>query len=155
MSFEMPKPTEHHQKLKKLAGQWTGVEKMYPSEWDPKGGTATGRQSARVSLDGFAVLMDYEQERDGNITYQGHAVWTYDPKESVYVLHWFDSMGSPAEVFKGAFSGDVLTVSHGGPMHARMTYDFSQGSAKIMSKMEMSKDGKSWDTFFESTYEKK
>ena len=33
MSFEMPKPTGHHQKLKKLAGQWTGVEKMYPSEW--------------------------------------------------------------------------------------------------------------------------
>jgi hypothetical protein len=45
-------------------------------------------------------------------------------------MHWFDSMGSPAEVFKGAFNGDVLTVSHGGPMHARMTYDFSQGAAK-------------------------
>lgn len=154
MSFEMPKPTEHHQKLRKLAGQWSGVEKMFPSEWDPQGGTATGRQSAKVSLDGFAVLMDYEQERDGNITYQGHAVWTYDAKESVYVLHWFDSMGSPAEVFKGEFKGDVLTVSHGGPMHARMTYDFSHG-AQLKSKMEMSKDGQSWNTFFESTYEKK
>ena len=81
-------------------------------------------------------------------------MWTYDPKENVYVLHWFDSMGSPAEVFKGAFKGDVLTVSHGGPNHARLTYDFSQGS-QLKSKMEMSKDGKSWNTFFESTYEKK
>jgi hypothetical protein len=154
MPFEMPKPTEHHQKLTKLAGQWTGVEKMYPSEWDPKGGEATGRQSARVSLDGFAVLMDYEQERDGNITYQGHAVWTYDPKENAYVMHWFDSIGSPAEVFKGSFNGDVLTVSHGGHMHARMTYDFSQG-AKLKSKMEMSPDGQKWNLFFDAVYEKK
>jgi len=39
-------------------------------------------------------------------------------------------------------------------MHARMTYDFSHG-AQLKSKMEMSKDGQSWNTFFESTYEKK
>lgn len=62
--------------------------------------------------------------------------------------------GSPAEVFKGGFDGDVLTVSHGGPNHARMTYDFSQ-DAKLKSRMEMSKDGRSWSTFFESAYEKK
>ncbi len=61
MTFEMPKPTAHHQKLTKLAGQWTGVEKMFPSDWDPKGGTATGRQSARVSLDGFPLLLHYDQ----------------------------------------------------------------------------------------------
>jgi len=154
MSFEMPKPTEDHQKLKKLAGQWHGMEKMYPSDWDPKGGVATGRQSAKVSLDGFAVVCDYEQERDGQITYMGHAVWTYDPKESVYLLHWFDSMGSPPEVFKGSFQGEVLTVSHGGQMHARMTYDFSHGT-KLKSKMEMSPDGKNWNTFFDAEYEKK
>jgi hypothetical protein len=151
----MPKPTEQHEKLKRLAGQWQGEEKMYPSDWDPKGGVATGRQSTRVSLDGFAVVSDYEQERDGRITYSGHAVWTYDAKEKQYLMHWFDSMGSPPEVFKGDFQGDVLTViSHGGPMNARMTYDFSQGS-KLKSKMEMSPDGKNWNTFFDATYEKK
>lgn len=152
--MEMPKPTEHHRKLTKLVGQWQGEEKMYPSEWDPKGGVATGRQHARVSLDGFAVLADYEQERDGRITYMGHAVWTYDPKENCYLLHWFDSMGSPPEVFKGSFQGEVLTVSHGGRMHARMTYDFSHGST-LKSKMEMSPDGKNWSTFFDAEYVKK
>ncbi len=152
--MEMPKPTEHHEKLKRLAGQWQGMETMYPSQWDPKGGTATGRNHARVSLDGFAVLADYQQERDGTITYMGHAVWTYDAKQGCYVMHWFDSMGSLPEVFTGSFSGDVLTVAHGGAMHARMTYDFSHGS-KLKSKMEMSPDGKNWSTFFDAEYEKK
>lgn len=153
--FEMPKPTEHHHKLKKLAGQWQGEEKMYPSQWDPKGGIATGRNQARVSLDGFALVADYEQERDGQITYMGHAVWTWDAKENCYVMHWFDSMGSPPEVFKGNFEGERLMVSsHGGPMQARMTYDFSQ-AAKLKSKMEMSPDGKSWSTLFDAEYERK
>ena len=102
---------------------------------DLKGGTATGRQSARVSLDGFAVLMDYEQEqrREHHRSAPRRVEMIY-LKDSVDEMHWVDLMGSPAEVFKGAFNGDVLTVSHGGPMHARMTYDFSQGAAKIMSK---------------------
>ena len=153
--MEMPKPTEHHEKLKKLAGQWQGVEKMYPSQWDPKGGTATGHNHARVSLDGFAVLADYRQERDGATTYMGHAVWTWDAKENCYNMHWFDSMGSPPEVFKGNFEGERLTVSsHGAAMHARMTYDFSQG-AKLKSKMEMSADGANWNTLFDAEYEKK
>ena len=154
MPFEMPKPGEHHEKLKKLAGQWQGEEKMYPSDWDPKGGTAMGHTSARVSLDGFAVLSDYHQERDGRVTYQGHAVWTYDAKEGCYVLHWFDSMGSPAEVFKGTFENNVLTVSHGGKMHARLTYDLSHGDT-MKSKMEMSPDGTHWNVFFDGIYRKK
>jgi hypothetical protein len=153
--FEMPKPTEHHQKLNKLVGQWKGEEKMYPSQWDPKGGMAMGHNHARVSLDGFAVVADYHQERDGQVTYQGHAVWTWDAKENCYTMHWFDSMGSPPEVFKGNFDGERLTVSsHGAAMHARMTYDFSQGS-KLKSKMEMSPDGESWNTLFDAEYVKK
>ena len=120
-----------------------------------KGGKATGRMNTRQALDGFAVIYDYEQERNGAITYAGHAVYTFDPKESCYVLHWFDSMGSPPEVFKGTFTGDVLTLAHGGPgMHARMTHDFSK-EKRMVSRMEMSPDGKAWKTLFDGTYEKK
>lgn len=32
--MEMPKPTPHHEKLKVLAGTWTGDETMKPSPWD-------------------------------------------------------------------------------------------------------------------------
>jgi hypothetical protein len=149
----MPKPTEHHDKLRRLVGRWTGTETMHPSQWDPNGGTATGRNDCRMALDGFAVITDYEQERDGVITFRGHGVTTYSPTEACYILYWFDSLGSPAEVFKGDFDGDVLTVSHGGHMNARLVYDFSQAGI-MRSRMYMSEDGDAWATLFECDYER-
>ncbi len=150
--MEMPKPGPGHLRLERLAGQWEGEETMHPSPWDPKGGVALGRTKSRVALNGFALIGDYEQERDGVITFTGHSVMTYDPKEDLYSLYWFDCMGSPPEVFTGRFDGDVLTVGHGDPgMHARFTYDLSQ-PRQMATKMEMSEDGSAWKTLFEARY---
>jgi hypothetical protein len=149
--MDMPKPGPGHKRLEMMTGTWEGEETMYPSQWDPKGGTATGRTVSRLALSGFAVLSDYQQERDGKVTFTGHGVMTFDPKQDLYVLHWFDCMGSPPEVFTGRFEGDVLTVSHGGPMHVRLTYDYGQ-TGKLLSKMEMSQDGSTWKTLFDGVY---
>jgi len=152
--MEMPRPTPGHLLLEKLAGSWEGEETMHPSQWDPKGGIATGRNKQRLSLGGFALVTDYEQERDGKITFTGHGVYTYDQTEDRYSLHWFDCMGSPPEVFVGGFEGDVLTLAHGGPgMHARMTYDLSTPGT-MMSMMEMSPDGEDWKVLFEANYKR-
>ena len=100
---------------------------MYPSPWDPEGGIAIGRMDSRVALSGFALINDYEQERDGTITFSGHGVFTYDPKIDVYALVWVDCMGAPPEIFKGKFEGDILRLAHGGPgMHVRLAYDLSE-----------------------------
>jgi len=150
--MEMPKPSAGHQKLEKLAGRWEGEETMYPSQWDPKGGTAIGRTTSRMALDGFALIGEYEQERNGIITFSGHSVFTFDAQENLYSLHWFDCLGTPPELFTGRFDGDVLTVSHGGPgMHARLTYDISDAQ-HLASKMEMSEDGTNWRTLFDGRY---
>jgi hypothetical protein len=153
--MEMQKPTPGHLMLEKLAGFWEGEETMHPSQWDPNGGVAIGRNKHELSLDGFALISDYEQERDGAITFTGHGVYTYDPEEERYSLHWFDCMGSPPELFVGGFEGDALTLAHGGPgMHARMTYDLSTPGA-MKSKMEMSSDGEDWKVLFEATYQRR
>jgi hypothetical protein len=150
--MEMPKPTAGHRRLAKLAGSWEGQETMYPSRWDPNGGVAVGRNRHTLGLGGFALLSDYEQERDGSVTFTGHGVYTYDPKADRYSLHWFDCMGSPPEVFVGGFEGDVLTLGHGGPgMHARMTYDLTDAET-MRSRMEMSTDGAAWSTLFDAVY---
>jgi len=150
--MDMPSPTPGHARFSKLAGNWKGEEKMHPSQWDPKGGIAVGKMNSRIDLSGFAMISDYVQERDGQTTFAGHSVTTYEPKEDLYTMHWFDCMGSPPEVFTGKFSGDTLVVGHGGPgMHARMTYDLSD-PAKMVSKMEMSQDGREWKTLFDGTY---
>ena len=152
--MDMPKPSTGHVLLEKLSGSWEGEETMYPSQWDPKGGVALGRNKHRLSLGGFALISDYEQERGGAITFTGHGVYTYDPKEDRYSLHWFDSMGSPPEVFVGGFEGDVLTLAHGGPgMHARMTTNLSTPGI-MKGKMEMSPDGTEWKVFFEAVYKR-
>lgn len=150
----MPKPSAGHQRLDKLVGTWEGEETMHPSQWDPKGGVAKGRNDHRLDLGGFALLADYRQERDGAVTFTGHGVYTYDPEGDRYVLHWFDCMGSPPEIFTGGFEGDVLTLAHGGPgMHARMTSDYSIPGV-MKAKMEMSPDGQSWNVLFEATYKR-
>lgn len=152
--MEMPTPSSGHEKLKMLVGRWHGVETMHPSPWDPKGGSAVGRNNHRLALNGFALISDYEQERDGAITFRGHGVMTYDPGEARYVLHWFDSLGSPPEVFQGDFEGDVLTLAHGGPgMHARLIYDLTREGI-LGARMEMSPEGADWATFFECDYER-
>jgi hypothetical protein len=151
--MDMPKPAEQHLRLQELVGEWQGTETMHPSQWDPQGGTAIGRMNSRLALSGFAVISEYEQERDGAVTFTGHGVMTYDTTEACYVLHWFDCLGSPPEVFKGTFDGDVLTIGHGGPgMHARFTYDLSR-EKKMASRMEMSPDGEDWK-LFEASYDK-
>jgi hypothetical protein len=150
--MDMPKPSPGHRLLEKLAGTWEGEETMHPSQWDPEGGAAIGRNRHELSLGGFALIADYEQERDAAITFTGHGVYTYDPAEDRITLHWFDSLGSPPEVFVGGFEGEILTLSHGGPgMHARMTYDFSTPES-MKGMMEMSPDGKEWKVLFEATY---
>ena len=153
--MEMPKPTPGHSRLEALAGHWEGEETMHPSQWDPEGGIAVGRRTSRLALNGFALISDYEQERDGVITYTGHGVWSFDPSEDLYALHWFDCMGSPPEVFLGRFEGDVLTVAHGGPgMHARLTYDLTDPQ-HLLTKMEMSQDGATWSTLFDGRHERR
>ena len=147
-----PELSPGHARFEQMAGQWDGEETMHPSQWDPKGGAATGRNDCKVSLKGFAMLTEYEQERDGEITFTGHGIYTYDPNADEYTLHWFDCMGSPPEVFKGRFDGDVLVLGHGGPgMHARMTYDYTTPGV-LDARMEMSDDGEDWNILFEATY---
>ena len=67
--MEMPKPSPGHVLLEKLVGSWEGEETMHPTQWDPVGGVAIGRNRQQMSLRGFALITDYEQERDGTVVY--------------------------------------------------------------------------------------
>jgi hypothetical protein len=152
--MEMPKPGPGHAQMEKLAGIWEGEERMHPSQWDPQGGTALGRRTGRLALNGFALVSDYEQERGGAVTFSGHGVLTFDAKRDLYLLHWFDCMGSPVERFEGPFRDGVLTLSHGGPgMHARLTYDLRK-PGEMPTTMEMSPDGVKWNALFDALYKR-
>ena len=154
--MEIPRPTEAHETMARLAGSWSGTELMHPSPWVPEEVRADGRTDGRVALGGFAVIVDYKQERDGQVTFTGHGVYTYSAAERCYVLYWFDSMGGPPNLFKGDFEGDVLTLvsdesCQDGPRLSRLVYDLSKPGV-LESRMEVSQDGTAWKVFMEATY---
>ena len=155
-TMETIRPTDKHQKLKALEGTWVGEEKIHPTPFDPKGGAARGRTESRVDLDGFYLVSDYVQERDGKTCYKGHGILGYDPKTNSYTMNWFDTMGFPAgEPAKGAWEGNRLSFQKVGPMgHGRYTYELL-GEGKYNFTLEHSPDGKSWSKFMEGTYTKK
>jgi len=151
--MDLPKPGADHERLEKLAGPWAGTETMHPSPWDPKGGKAEAVTRGRISLGGFAVVVDYEQRRDGRVTFEGHGVYLWDGEAREVVLHWFDSMGGGREEFRGSWDGDRLTLTSKNPMgYARMLYDFSE-PGRLSSAMDMSKDGESWSRLFDGSYQ--
>jgi len=151
---DMPEPGENHRRLNQLAGRWSGQEKMHPSPWDPKGGMATARCDNKVAVDGFLITHEYEQERNGVVNFRGHGVFTYDANEKCYVMHWWDSMGMGANIFKGNFNGNTLqmTCPHC-DFSTRATWEFPEAN-RYRFRMECSQDGKQWNTMVEGDYTK-
>ena len=151
--MEMPKPTDAHRQLERLVGSWKGIERMFPSPWNPAGGEAIGRIHNRLALDGFVVVQDYAQETDSVVTFRGHGVFSWNATESCYVLHWFDSMGMPPNEYRGNISENVLTLSAKWPqgMH-RVVFDLSQ-EGHYTFRMEVSESGEQWATLMEGQYE--
>jgi len=150
--MEMPKPTTAHRQLEKLVGRWAGEERVHPSPFDPEGGMAIARLENRLALDGFAVVQDYEQERDGKINFRGHGVLRWDATQQCCEMYWFDSMGMPPSIFRGNFDGEILTLAckdqHG---HSRATFDLSK-KTQYAFRMEVSPDGNQWFPFLEGSY---
>jgi len=150
--MDMPKPNDAHKKLAKLAGSWRGEEIMHPSPWAPAAHKAQGKIRSAVGVDGFLVSGEYEQSRDGAVTYRGHSVYWYDDEKKRYVLHWWDSMGMAPNVFEGGFQGDVLTMTTVSPMgHHKVVYDVSKPD-EMRWKMESSQDGQKWTPMMDGTY---
>jgi hypothetical protein len=151
--MQMPTVQEQHRKLAKLAGTWKGQEKLFPNAWDPNGGTAVSRVESRVDLDGFFVLTDYVEERDGRVSYRGHGVYGWDQSHECYTMHWFDSMGGGGTTVpaRGMWEGNTLFFQNETPMgHGRYTYVFDDDGYTF--KIDNSQDGKTWTPFMEGRY---
>jgi len=153
--MEMPKPGPAHEKFSLFAGNWVGDEKIHATPWDPQGGPAVARVDNRLALGGFAIVQDYVQERGGKVSIEGHAVLRWDEPGQQYVMLWWDSMGFPPGEFRGAFHGDVLTMTSESPMgHSRCTFDFTR-AGKYDFRLESSPDGSQWAPFIEGSYARK
>lgn len=149
----MPQPTENHKKLQILIGAWTGDEKLSPSPWGP-GGVAKGRSSYKLDVDGFYVVGDYAEEKDGKTVFRGHSIFGWDDQQKIFVWYWFDSMGMPPpQPARGKWEGDTLMFEqHWEKGDSRYAYRF-EGQNRYQFKIENSYDKmKTWQTVMEGDY---
>ena len=151
----MPKPGDPHKRLEALVGEWSGPETVHPAPWDPAGGEAVGEVVNSWILDGFAVMQQYAQIRNGTRNFSGHGVFWYDPAVEEYGMTWWDSLGGPASHFRGSFDGDRLVLVSDMPQggFCRSVFDIgTPGSYSFL--MEVSPDGEHWAPAMEGTYER-
>ena len=85
-----PTPLDEHRRLAVFAGEWAGEEMVYPSRW-VAGGPATSHVVARMDLNGFYLIQDTRQTRDGKESFATHGVFTFDREDRLYKLFWYDS----------------------------------------------------------------
>jgi hypothetical protein len=147
-----PEPGSHHARLQALVGTWEGAELLRPSPWGP-GGPAVGRFVNRVAIDGFFVISDYEEVKDGEVTFRGHGVYGWDELDKCYLLYWFDTMGmAPPAPARGQWQGDTLTLVLSQPgAQVRYTHVFDR-EGEYRFRLESKRDGDDWKTLMEADY---
>lgn len=151
--------SDKQHRLRARVGTWVGEERMAPSQWAPDGMTAEGCNETRMAAGGFAQVTEYTQKIDGKVTFQGLSVTAWDPSAEGYVLHWYDSMGSPPQVYRGDFeasgAGERLVFLGPGPGGAqqRLISEYPDADT-LQASAESSTDGEVWTQTFEATYKR-
>jgi len=141
------------ERLGAMVGSWIGDELMHPSAWSPESRKAEAKVETRYACDGQVVVVDYRQERDGEVTYRGHGVFGYHAPTGRYLQHWSDSMsGIATEATPGTWDGETLTFLGKGPMgQVRYAYRFPGPDAYEFA-MAMSADGETWQPLVDAKY---
>jgi hypothetical protein len=151
--MEMPTIGREMQRMTELfAGTWRGEERLFPSEWDPVGGPAVGTWTVRPAAGGFALSVEYVEERDGKVAYQGHGVHAQDARDGQLYAFWFDNIGMvPKAGVAATLDGDRYTYTEASPMgRSRFTYAWQDGGFTFA--IDRSTDGVAWKPMHAGTY---
>jgi len=137
-------PLAEHARLAAFAGEWNGEEVVFPSRWT-EGGPATSRTVARMDLNGFYLIQDSVQMRDGKQAFATHGLFTYDRDDRTYKLFWYDSLGyTPPSPASGGWVGKTLTLVRGSLRgNARHVYEIIDDNSYSL-KIQFSPDAEGW-----------
>jgi hypothetical protein len=152
--MEMPRPGEAHRRLHRLAGIWEGAEEMHGLP-PGQGGAFQGRHHHRVDVGGLYLLGDYQQQRDGKPSFQGHSVFGVDSGSGEVCRYWFDALGMvPAGPSRGAWNGDELVLLARFPQGVGRYRYTLEGEDRFRFQLESSLDGESYRTVMIGRYRK-
>ncbi|RXH07582.1 DUF1579 family protein [Bradyrhizobium guangzhouense] len=145
-------PLAEHARLAAFAGEWNGEEMVFPSRWTA-GGPATSRTVARMDLNGFYLIQDSVQMRDGKQAFATHGLFTYDRDDRTYKLFWYDSLGyTPPSPASGGWVGNTLTLVRGSLRgNARHVYEIIDDVSYSL-KIQFSPDAEGWADVLTGVY---
>ncbi len=145
-------PLAEHARLSAFAGEWDGEEMVFPSRWTA-GGAATSHTVARMDLNGFYLIQDSVQMRDGKPIFATHGIFTYDRDDRTYKLFWYDSLGyTPPSPASGGWVGKTLTLVRGSLRgNARHVYEIIDDNSYSL-KIQFSPDAEGWADVLTGVY---
>ena len=145
-------PLPEHARLAAFAGEWDGEEVVFPSRWTA-GGPATSRTVARMDLNGFYLIQDGVQMRDGKQVFATHGIFTFDRDDRTYKLFWYDSLGyTPPSPASGGWVGKTLTLVRGSLRgNARHVYEIIDDDSYSL-KIQFSPDAEGWADVLTGVY---
>ena len=145
-------PLPEHARLAAFAGEWDGEEVVFPSRWTA-GGSATSHVVARMDLNGFYLIQDSVQKRDGQQIFATHGIFTYDRDDRTYKLFWYDSLGyTPPSPASGGWVGQTLTLVRGSLRgNARHVYEIIDDNSYSL-KIQFSPDAEGWADVLTGVY---
>ncbi|MBH5369285.1 DUF1579 family protein [Bradyrhizobium glycinis] len=145
-------PLPEHARLAAFAGEWDGEEMVFPSRWTA-GGPAASRVVARMDLNGFYLIQDSVQMREGKQVFATHGIFTFDRDDRTYKLFWYDSLGyTPPSPASGGWDGKTLTLVRGSLRgNARHVYEILDDNSYSM-KIQFSPDAEGWADVLTGVY---
>ena len=145
-------PLAEHARLAAFAGEWNGEEVVFPSRWT-EGGPATSHVVARMDLNGFYLIQDSVQMRDGKQVFATHGIFTFDRDDRSYKLFWYDSLGyTPPSPASGGWVGKSLTLARGSLRgNARHVYEIINDDSYSL-KIQFSPDAEGWADVLTGVY---
>jgi hypothetical protein len=146
-----PSPGPSHNQLARLAGHWSGTERMPPSQWVSREVVAAADVRASVVAGGFVLSWRYAQYQGNREVYSGQGVLWIDPETDGVALDWWDSMGGAHQRFTGEWEGDTLTLRSETPRgHSRATWTLD--GDRLTRVLEVSPEGATWAVGMTGTY---
>ena len=145
-------PLPEHTRLSVFAGEWDGEEVVFPSRWTA-GGPAISHVVARMDLNGFYLIQDAIQMRDGKQSFATHGLFTWDRDDRTYKLFWYDSLGyTPPSPASGGWVGKTLTLVRGSLRgNARHVYEIIDDNSYSL-KIQFSPDAEGWADVLTGVY---
>ncbi|UWU77255.1 DUF1579 domain-containing protein [Bradyrhizobium huanghuaihaiense] len=145
-------PLPEHARLAAFAGEWDGEEMVFPSRWNA-GGPASSHVVARMDLNGFYLIQDAVQMRDGKQSFATHGLFTFDRDDRTYKLFWYDSLGyTPPSPASGGWVGKTLTLVRGSLRgNARHVYEIINEDSYSL-KIQFSPDAEGWADVLTGVY---